>query len=149
MQIKTIVTTEILNLNEAIDFVDHGDNGCANLFVGRVRNTNLGRPVNAVSYDAHKILCEKVFTEISNEAINNFDNKLKIYISHFKGKLEIGGISVIIAVGNPHRDAAFKASRYIIEELKKRAPIWKKEHYVDGDEDWLLGHELMSEHDIK
>ena len=130
MQIKTIVTTEILNLNEAIDFVDHGDNGCANLFVGRVRNTNLGRPVNAVSYDAHKLLCEKVFTEISNEAINNFDNKLKIYISHFKGKLEIGGISVIIAVGNPHRDAAFKASRYIIEELKKRAPIWKKEHYV-------------------
>ncbi len=149
MQIKTIVTTEILNLNEAIDFVDHGDNGCANLFIGRVRNTNLGRPVNAVSYDAHKILCEKVFTEISNEAINNFENKLKIYISHFNGKLEIGGISVIIAVGSPHRDAAFKASRYIIEELKKRAPIWKKEHYVDGDEDWLLGHELMSEHDSK
>ena len=142
MQIKAIVSTEILNVNEALDFVDNGDNGCANLFVGRVRNLNLGRAVDAVSYDAHKILCEKVFTEISNEAINNFDNKLKIYTAHFKGKLEIGGISVIIAVGSPHRDASFKASRYIIEELKKRAPIWKKEHYTDGDDEWLLGHEL-------
>lgn len=142
MQIKAIVSTEILNVNEALDFVDHGDNGCANLFVGRVRNINLGRTVDAVSYDAHKILCEKVFTEISNEAINKFDNKLKIYIAHYKGKLEIGGISVIIAVGSPHRDASFKASRYIIEELKKRAPIWKKEHYTDGDDEWLLGHEL-------
>lgn len=149
MQIKTIVTTETLNLNEAIDFVDHGDNGCANLFIGRVRNINLGRPVNGVSYDAHKILCEKILYEISIEAINIFDNKLKIYISHFKGKLEIGGISVIIAVGSPHRDAAFKASRYIIEELKKRAPIWKKEHYIDGDENWLLGHELVIEKDTE
>jgi len=142
MQIKAIVSTEILNVNQALDFVDHGDNGCANLFVGRVRNINLGRAVDAVSYDAHKILCQKVFTEISHEAINNFDNKLKIYIAHFKGKLEIGGISVIIAVGSPHRDASFKASHYIIEELKKRAPIWKKEHYTDGDDEWLLGHEL-------
>lgn len=142
MQVKILISQATLSIDEAINFVDAEQNGCANVFIGKVRNNNLGREVLAVSYDAHNVLCIKILEDIANEAIEKFDNRLKVFISHFKGKLEIGGISVVIAVGSPHRDAAFLASRYIIEELKKRAPIWKKEHYIDGDDDWLLGHEL-------
>lgn len=142
MQIIAKIELSKLCIDEALGFVDDAGNGCASLFVGRVRNNNLGREVLAVSYDAFDSLCLKVLDDIANEAIDQFDQRLKIFISHYKGKLQIGGISVIIAVGSPHRDAAFHASRYIIEELKKRAPIWKKEHYKDGEDDWLLGHEL-------
>ncbi len=63
-----------------------------------------------------------------------------------EGKLEIGGISVIIAVGSPHRDESFQACRYLIEQLKIRAPIWKQEHYVDGVSEWVKGHTLCGHH---
>lgn len=142
MQIKTILSQEILSITDAANFVNSSQNGALNMFIGRVRNNNLGREVLAVSYDAFAPLCEKVFRDIALEAIEKFDKNLKIFISHHKGKLLIGGISVVIAIGSPHRDASFHACRYIIEELKKRAPIWKKEHYIDGDDDWLSGHEL-------
>jgi molybdopterin synthase catalytic subunit len=74
--------------------------------------------------------------------LRNFGSQLRCYIEHYKGKLELGGISVIIAVGSPHRDESFKACRYLIEELKVRVPVWKQEHYVDGDAGWLDGHQL-------
>lgn len=143
MQVLAKISQEVLSIEDAVEFVQESSNGCANLFIGKVRNNNLGREVLGVSYDAFEPLCINTLTEIANEAINEFDHHLKIYISHFKGKLEIGGISVVIAIGSPHRDASFIACRYIIEELKKRAPIWKKEHYLDGDDEWLLGHELI------
>ena len=65
-------------------------------------------------------------------------------MSHYKGQLDIGGISVIIAVGSPHRAESFEACRYIIEELKKRAPVWKQEHYEHGPSEWLPGHSLQN-----
>lgn len=142
MQIQTIISEKLLDIEAGLNFVDCGSNGATNVFIGRVRNSNLGREVKAVSYDAFPPLCIKTLDDIAKESIEKFDNRLRIYIAHFKGKLCIGGISVIIAVGSPHRDASFCACRYIIEELKKRAPIWKQEHYIDGDDDWLLGHEL-------
>lgn len=145
MQVLIKISQETLCIEEALEFAQASSNGCANLFIGKVRNNNLGREVLGVSYDAFDPLCINILNEIANEAINQFDSRLRIYISHFKGRLEIGGISVIIAVGSPHRDASFLACRYIIEELKKRAPIWKKEHYIDGDDEWLLGHELKKQ----
>lgn len=116
------------------------------MFVGRVRNHNLGRAVNAVSYDAFDALACNVFRELCAEAIAKFDKRLRCYIEHHKGRLEIGGISVVIAAGSPHRDESFKACRYMIEELKKRVPIWKQEHYVDGDSEWVQGHALCGHH---
>lgn len=122
-----------ISIEKAMDFVNAPENGATNMFIGRVRNYNLGRVVNAVSYDAFSPLTTTVFEKICSEAILEFDPQLQCYIQHYKGKLEIGGISVVIAVSSPHRDDSFKAARYLIEELKKRAPIWKQEHYVDGD----------------
>lgn len=140
--IYTGISEETLSIQRAADFVDAAENGALNMFVGKVRNHNMGKAVNAVSYDVFAPLACNVFQELCSEANAQFGERLRLYVEHYKGKLEIGGISVIIAVGSPHRDESFKACRYLIEQLKIRAPIWKQEHYVDGDSEWVKGHAL-------
>lgn len=144
--IYTGVSEERLSIQKAADFVDAAENGALNMFVGKVRNHNLGKAVNAVSYDVFAPLACNVFQELCAEARRQFGDRLRLYIEHYKGRLEIGGISVVIAVGSPHRDESFKACRYLIEQLKIRAPIWKQEHYVDGDSEWVKGHALCGHH---
>ena len=111
-------------------------------FLGRVRKINHGRIVKSLSYDIHKQLAEKVLTEICYEANSKWEESAKAWVIHSYGDLQVGDISVIIKVSCPHRDESFKLCRFIIEELKKRAPIWKKEFYTDGESEWLKGHAL-------
>lgn len=136
------VSEEFLSVQKALDFVDAKENGATDIFVGRVRNCNLGKEVEAVTYDAFTPLACNEMKKLCEEAIREFGPELRCYIEHYKGKLDLGGISVIIAVGSPHRDESFKACRYLIEELKIRVPVWKEEHYIDGDASWLDGHQL-------
>lgn len=110
-------------------------------FYGRVRNHNFGRQVLSVEYDAFGPLCENVFREIAEES-QRWSKGGAITIIHRHGLLEIGEISVAIGVSTPHRDEAYKASRFIIEQIKVRAPVWKKENYVDGQSEWVKGHAL-------
>lgn len=135
-----------LSIEVAASFVNAAENGAMDMFVGRVRNHNLGREVTAVSYDVFAPLACNIFRELCEEAIKKFEPRARCFIEHYKGTLGIGGISVVIAVGSPHRDESFKACRYLIEELKKRAPVWKQEHYVDGMSEWVQGHALCSHH---
>lgn len=114
------------------------EDGAALLFVGIVRNHNDGRPVGHLSYDSYTEMAERVLEEIVGEAESRWSVG-GIAVVHRIGRLEIGEASVAIAVAAPHRGEAYEASRYIIEELKKRAPIWKREGYVDGDSEWLGG----------
>lgn len=125
---------------------DYG-HGAQNFFFGSVRDQNAGKKVTAVSYDAFEPLAEKVLQEISHEAQLKWGNALKISIVHRTGKLFIGEISVAIGVSSMHRDESYQASRYIIEQIKKRAPIWKKEHYEYGETEWLKGHALCQHAD--
>jgi molybdopterin synthase catalytic subunit len=118
--------------------------GAQLLFHGVVRNSNHGRTVRAVSYDAFIPLAERCFHEICQEATERWGETLQVVLIHRVGRLEVGDTSVSIAIGLPHRDEAYQASRYVIEELKKRAPIWKKEHYIDGESEWLQGHALCA-----
>jgi molybdopterin synthase catalytic subunit len=118
--------------------------GASNTFTGVVRNLNHGRQVSAVSYDAYIPLAEKVLKEIALEAQAKWANNSSIFIQHRIGKLLVGELSVIIVVHTPHRDESFLMCRYVIEELKVRVPIWKKEFYIDGETEWLKGHELCS-----
>ncbi|MBK5913647.1 molybdenum cofactor biosynthesis protein MoaE [Rhodocyclus purpureus] len=128
----------------AIDFVADPAHGAADLFVGTVRDHNLGKPVRGVSYDVFDGLCLTVFRELAAEVRARWGERLKVYIEHFQGRLDIGGVSILVAVSSPHRDESFKACRYLIEEIKHRAPIWKQEHYVDGDSEWVQGHALCA-----
>ncbi len=116
--------------------------GAQLVFSGVVRDHNHGRSVLAVSYDAHPVLTQKVLRDIAGEACAQWGEGLYVRFHHRVGRLAVGEVSTAIVVSSPHRDEVYQASRYLIEELKKRAPIWKKEHYTDGDSEWLQGHAL-------
>ena len=79
----------------------------------------------------------------------NLIKMLSIFLEHAKGYVPVGEISILIAVSSGHRDEAFKICRYILEEIKHKAPIWKKEHYIEGNEEWLPGHSLRPKEEIK
>ncbi|HEX6746863.1 MAG TPA: molybdenum cofactor biosynthesis protein MoaE [Longimicrobium sp.] len=114
------------------------DDGAALLFWGVVRNENDGRPVSHLEYHAYADMAERMMHRIAEEAISRFGVG-DVRVVHRVGRLAIGEASVAICVAAPHRGEAYEASRYVIEELKKRVPIWKREGYTDGDSDWVAG----------
>ncbi|MEK6580512.1 MAG: molybdenum cofactor biosynthesis protein MoaE [Bdellovibrionota bacterium] len=138
------ITTENLNPAQALEFLSDPGQGAQTLFLGVVRNNNLGKKVVAVQYDAHETLSSKVLYGICAEAQEKWGEDLKIYVSHRTGKLGVGETSVLIGTGSKHREFAYEASRYVIEELKVRVPVWKNEHYENGESGWLRGHALCS-----
>lgn len=105
-------------------------------FEGWVRNLNEGHEVERLEYEAYEPLAIKEGERVITEAIERF-GVLHAYCVHRTGLLEIGDCAVWVGVSAPHRDEAFKACRYIIDALKVRLPIWKKEHYVNGDSGWV------------
>jgi len=105
-------------------------------FEGWVRDHNDGRAVRGLEYEAYKALAVSEGNAIIGEALEQFDVRTA-RCQHRVGELAIGGIAVWVGAGSDHRDAAFKACRYIIDQIKARVPIWKKELYVDGDTEWI------------
>ena len=126
----------------AFAFVADPGFGGYNAFVGRIRDVNHGRPVTAVSYDMFDALALNRFGEIAAEADAAFGPDVRIWIEHAKGRLDVGGVAVVIAVGTRHRDEAFRACRQVIEAVKHTVPIWKQEHYADGSSEWSEGCSL-------
>tara|TARA_Y100000590_G_C15491294_1_gene927848 strand:- start:89 stop:547 length:459 start_codon:yes stop_codon:yes gene_type:complete len=143
------IEEEKISSEKAKNFIFSEKNGAESVFIGRVRNKNSEKKVKAVTYDAHDQVVIKSFQTIGSDAKKKFDNNAKIFIEHAKGYVPVGEISILIAVGSGHRDEAFKICRYILEEVKHQSPIWKKEHYVDGKEEWLPGHSLRSKKEVK
>ena len=135
-----------ISLSEAEKIISSSDFGASIYFTGTVRNQNNNKSVIGITYDSHDELVLKSFKEIYEEANQklNIQNKA-VFIEHAKGYLNLGEISIIIAVACKHRDEAYILSRYIIEEIKKRSPIWKKEHYADNQSDWLKGNPILHE----
>lgn len=108
-------------------------------FEGWVRETNEGRAVSGLDYESYLPLAESEGARILAEAMARFDISEAVAM-HRTGAIAVGGMAVWIGVSAPHRDAAFRACRYIIDEIKKRLPVWKKEHYLDGDTQWVACH---------
>lgn len=138
------ITEDVLDPLAALDHCAAESHGAVDLFIGRVRNINDGQAVNAVSYDLQPALCRNIFAAICQEAIAQHGPDLKVWLAHRQGRLEIGEASVIAAASSRHRDLAFRACRFLVEQMKHRAPIWKQEHYVSGDSEWLEGHVVRS-----
>lgn len=132
------VTSDPIDATTVLARVGTKDDGAVLTFLGTVRRTNDGKPVRGMRYDAYTQMAERTLSEIASEAQQRFGPS-RIAVVHRTGELEIGEVSVAIAVSTPHRADAFDAVRYIIEELKQRLPVWKKEHYVTGEERWLEG----------
>ena len=144
---KVIDTKEKkLSILEAENFILSSEFGASIFFSGTVRNQNDNKSVLGITYDSHDALVIKSFEEIYNEADQKLNIKDKaVFIEHAKGYLNLGEVSIIIAVACKHRDEAYILSRYIIEEIKKRSPIWKKEHYQNNDSTWLKGNPIINE----
>ncbi len=105
-------------------------------FEGWVRNHNEGQDVLRLEYQAYERLAIKEGNRIVAEAAARFPIKRALCV-HRVGELEIGDLAVWVAVSSGHRDEAFQACRYIIDEVKHRVPVWKKEYYADGDSGWV------------
>lgn len=136
--IHTALVQDPIDPAEVLARVGSDEDGAALLFVGVVRNHADGRPVSGMRYDSYEAMAQDVLAEIAGEAAAILGAD-RLAVVHRTGDLDIGEVSVAIAVSSPHRDESFKASRYVIEEIKKRLPVWKKERYADGDDAWVEG----------
>src|SRR3954469_25150094 len=136
MSTRVAVISSEIDLAAVLGEVESPAHGAGILFVGRVREINDGKPVDGMEYTAYVAMAEKEMGAIAREANEKFSGSL-VVIVHRIGELAIGDASVAIATANAHRDAAYQASRYVIEQLKARVPIWKREHYTDGTREWI------------
>jgi molybdopterin synthase catalytic subunit len=110
--------------------------GAVLLFLGVVRDVNDGRAVVGIEYSAYEAMAARELEAIAVEAIARFE-AVAVVIEHRLGELALEDVSVGIAVAHAHRGVAYDASRWVIEELKRRVPIWKREQYVDGTREWV------------
>ena len=126
---------------EIVRSVSNPGNGAVLLFLGAVRQVNDGRDVTGIDYAAYEAMAMRELEAIVTEGAAKFGTG-DIAVQHRLGELAVEDVSVAIAVGHAHRDTAYAASRWVIEELKRRVPIWKREHYTDGTREWVdpAGH---------
>jgi molybdopterin synthase catalytic subunit len=133
---RTAIVDVPIDVSALVAEVARHANGATLLFIGTVRDLNDGRSVSGMEYTAYRSMAEREMADIAREAVAQFGTS-DIVVEHRIGVLELGDASVVIAVAHPHRGAAYEASRYVIEQLKQRVPIWKREAYVDGTREWV------------
>ncbi|KPK81628.1 MAG: hypothetical protein AMS25_05640 [Gemmatimonas sp. SM23_52] len=133
-----VITAVPIDIVEMMQHVRRDADGAVLLFAGVVRDHDAGRPVTGLRYEAYAEMATQKLTGICKDVSAQFEIG-DIAVAHRIGDLAVGEISVAIAVAAPHRDAAFKASREVIDRLKREVPIWKRERYADGEEVWLDG----------
>jgi len=133
--ISARLTEHPLDLASLLASVGAADRGGIASFVGLVRDHHAGREVKRLEYSAYAPMAEAECAAIVTEAETKWP--VRVALSHRIGTLEVGEAAVAVAVAAPHRGEAFEACRYVIEELKRRVPIWKREWYADGSSDWV------------
>lgn len=130
------VSDKTIDVKKLRSSIENPKSGGVCIFEGWVRNQNEGRNVEQLEYEVYKPLAIIEGEKIIDEAKNHF-LFLEAVCSHRSGLLNIGDCAVWVGVSSKHRDEAFKACRFIIDEIKIRLPIWKKEYYLDGDSGWV------------
>lgn len=131
------VTAEPLDPQQAVELVRRDDAGAVVVFLGVVRDHNLGRRVLYLEYDAYPEMARRVMRELAEEAMGRWPI-VDVAVLHRIGHLEVGETSLLVAVSSPHRAEAFDAAHWLVDRLKERAPIWKKEVF-EGGEEWIEG----------
>jgi molybdopterin synthase catalytic subunit len=136
--LRTGIVDEAIHPEVVLSGLSSPEDGACVLFLGLVRDHNHGRRVVGLEYEAYRGMAEKTLATIAEEAGERFGTD-RITVLHRIGELQVGEVATAIAVSTPHRAEAYEASRYIIEEIKGRLPIWKREHYLEGGSDWTGG----------
>ena len=126
-----------LNVAKVYQLADCSANGAVVMMSGTVREQTGGKPVEFLEYQAYEPMAMRIFEQISQQILQQWSDINSVIIHHRIGKLQIQDISVLVAVGSPHRTEAFLAAKYAIDTLKHNAPIWKKEHFADGATTWV------------
>jgi len=132
------VTCDPVDPAAALARVGAAEDGAAVLFLGVVRNENEGRPVSGMEYEGYAEMAREQLAAIVAEAARRAGSE-RVAAVHRLGALDVGDVSVAVAVSAPHRAEAFDAARYVIEQVKARLPVWKRERYLDGEPEWLPG----------
>ena len=131
------VQREDVDIDAVLEAVKSAKSGCVVSFLGTVRDVSEGRSVQRMSIEVYEDMAVKQLSIIRDEALERFGAH-EVAVVHRYGDLEVGDNIVYIAVSAGHREEAFKACRYVIDELKERVPLWKKEYTADG-EVWVEG----------
>jgi molybdopterin synthase catalytic subunit len=125
-----------IDVSALIGEVSHVASGASTVFLGTVRAVNDGRAVEGIDYSAYEGMALRELETIAREAVERFGTP-HVVVVHRLGFLALGEASIAIVISHARRSPAMDAARYVIEEVKKRVPIWKREHYVDGTRDWV------------
>lgn len=133
---RTAIVPRPLDAAALLAEVASAASGATTLFVGTVREVSDGRAVVGIDYSAYGPMAERELAAVIAEAAARFGTE-RIVVEHRVGTLRLGEASIVIAVSHARRAAAMDAQRYVIEEIKKRVPIWKREHYADGTREWV------------
>jgi molybdopterin synthase catalytic subunit len=134
--IRSAIVKREIDVASVIDEVRSTSSGAISVFIGTVRETSDGRSVTALEYEAYQAMAERELAAIVAEAATQFDIAALV-AEHRVGELALGDVSVVIASAHAHRGAAIDCTRLVIEEIKKRVPIWKREHFADGTREWV------------
>ena len=125
-----------IDITQVMAQVEDAGVGAISLFIGTVREHNEGRAVTGIDYEAYQPMAEHELRRIAEETCAASDG-LRVAVVHRVGTLKVGEASVVIATAHARRAPAMLGAQRVIEVLKQRVPIWKREHYVDGDRRWV------------
>lgn len=128
---RALVTANELSLDAVVSSVSHAGAGAIVTFAGTVRNTNDGRPVTKLEYEAYVSMARAEIERIADEIERDVPGA-RIAVHHRVGELVVGDVAVVCAASAPHRGEAFRACRLVIDRVKERVPIWKREHGPNG-----------------
>lgn len=134
--IRSAVVDHEIDIAGLIATVRSDDTGAVSVFIGTVRDTSDGRSVTKLEYDAYRTMADRELSTIVGEAVEHFGVQ-SVVAEHRIGELTVGDVSVVIASAHAHRAQAMECTRFVIEEVKKRLPVWKREHFVDGTRQWV------------
>lgn len=137
MKTSIAITPRPISVSKIVRSVEERSAGGTVVFIGTVRNNSGGKKVSMLEFEAADDLAKADLKRIGESACRRF-GLLRVAISHRKGRLKVGDVIIVIAVSSAHRQDAFKGCRYIIDELKRTTPIWKKEH-SGGKSRWVNG----------
>lgn len=130
------LTREEIDIHDLTESVRSNQSGAVILFLGTVRELTGGKKTSALDYEAYPEMAELKLQELEQQARERWPID-RVALVHRLGHLELGEVSVAVAVSCPHRHQAFDAARFLIDELKAWVPIWKKENWADGTTEWV------------
>ena len=144
MSIRTAIVRRPIDVAAMMAEIQDPANGATVLFLGHVREVNDGRAVTGIEYTAYGEMAERELASIAHDAAAA-TGVSDLLIEHRLGALQLGDASIAIVAAHAHRARAYEASRFAIEEVKKRLPVWKRERYVDGTSEWVNAHGIATQ----